>query len=65
MVVNSKKVSKTNEILFKKGKIQELNRIAFPKELLNNLGLEEGDLVNLYLNHKNSSIVIKKEGVSK
>ncbi|GBE20096.1 MAG TPA: hypothetical protein ENG87_04595 [Candidatus Pacearchaeota archaeon] len=50
------------EILFKKGvRVQGLNRIAIPKELLENLEMEEGDKIVIYYNAKNSSINIKKE----
>lgn len=50
------------EILFRKGiKIQGLNRIALPKELLENLNMKEGDNVALYFNPKTNSIVMRKD----
>jgi len=50
------------EILFKKGvKIQNLNRIAIPKELLENLNLKVGDEIKILFNPDDSSIIIKKE----
>lgn len=48
-------------ILFKKGKIQGLNRVVIPKELLQNMDLKEGDDIALYFDHYNSSIVLKKD----
>ena len=50
-----------DEILFRKGiKIQGLNRVAIPQELLENANLKEGDDIVLYLNPADSSIILKK-----
>jgi hypothetical protein len=51
---------KRSEILFCKGKIQGLNRVALPPELLEHLHLKEGDSIALYLNLDTDSIVLKK-----
>lgn len=48
------------EILFKKGKIQGLNRVVIPQELLENIGVKEGDDITIYFNVINSSIILKK-----
>ena len=49
------------EILFKKVvKIQNLNIIAIPKELLENLNLKVGDEIKILFNPYDSSIIIKK-----
>ncbi|PIN90961.1 hypothetical protein COU60_01305 [Candidatus Pacearchaeota archaeon CG10_big_fil_rev_8_21_14_0_10_34_76] len=53
---------KGKEILFKKGiKIQGLNRVALPKELLENLDLREGDKIVLYFDPNSGSIIIRRE----
>ena len=53
---------KKEGILFKKGiKIQGLNRVAIPKELLENMGLKEGDHVALYYVPETESIAVKKD----
>lgn len=53
---------KKEEILFKRGiKIQGLNRIAIPKELLENMKLEEGDKIALFYDKETGSIIIKKD----
>jgi bifunctional DNA-binding transcriptional regulator/antitoxin component of YhaV-PrlF toxin-antitoxin module len=50
------------EILFKKGiKIQGLNRVAIPKELLENMGPKEGDNIALYFNPSKNVISMRKE----
>lgn len=49
------------EILFKKAKIQGLNRVAIPKELLENLNLKEGDSIFLYYDLKKKSINLRKD----
>ncbi len=50
------------EILFKRGvKIQGLNRIAIPKELLENLDLKEGDFIDLYYDPERKSISVRRK----
>ncbi len=56
----SKKVLNKRKVLFRKGKIQGLNRVALPIELLANLNLKEGDAIDLYLDVDNESIILKK-----
>jgi bifunctional DNA-binding transcriptional regulator/antitoxin component of YhaV-PrlF toxin-antitoxin module len=46
---------------FGKVKIQQLNRIAIPKTLLDNLEISIGDEINLFLDIEKEEIVIKKE----
>lgn len=52
-------------ILFKKGRLQGLNRVVIPRELLDNLNINEGDFINLYLDVNNSRIILKKGSLSK
>lgn len=53
-------MSKNEEILFREGiKIQTPNRVNIPKELLKNLGLEEGDNIVLYYDIKRKAIILK------
>lgn len=55
-------MDKKEDILFKRGiKIQGLNRIALPKELLENLDLKKGDNIALYFNPKKAIISLKKD----
>jgi len=55
-------MAKKEGILFRKGRIQGLNRIAIPKELLENLNLKEGDEIAIYFDPEKESIIMKKEG---
>jgi len=57
-----KKEGGKDEILFRRGiKIQGLNRVAIPKELLENCNLQEGENVALFFDSDRSVIVIKKD----
>ena len=47
-------------IKFGKLKIQKLNRIALPNSLLENLDLEVGDEVKVFLDIERGEIVIEK-----
>lgn len=50
------------EILFKRGiKIQGLNRIAIPRELLENMGLKEGDNIALFYDPREGKISVRKD----
>jgi len=48
------------KIKFGKLKIQKLNRVALPSSLLENLDLDVGDSVELFLDVDKEEIVIKK-----
>ncbi len=53
----------SDEIVFRRGvKLQKLNRVAIPAELLENLGIEEGDELVISYNAKDKSVVVRKEG---
>jgi bifunctional DNA-binding transcriptional regulator/antitoxin component of YhaV-PrlF toxin-antitoxin module len=47
-------------VKFGKLKIQQLNRVAIPNSLLENLGLKISDDVELFLDIEKEEIVIKK-----
>lgn len=47
-------------ISFGAASIQKGRRIAIADNLLQNLGIKEGDLVELFLNTKEKAIVVKK-----
>ncbi|MEK6891122.1 MAG: hypothetical protein AABX03_03200 [Nanoarchaeota archaeon] len=48
-------------VKFGNSKVQQLNRVALPVSLLENLNLGIGDGVELYLDVENNEIIIKKE----
>jgi len=50
----------TKRVKFGKLKIQKLNRIALSSSLLENLSLNEGDEVEVYLDIDKNEIVITK-----
>lgn len=53
-------MKKGEEILFREGiKIQTPNRVNIPKELLKNMGLNEGDQIVLYYDSKRKAIILK------
>jgi len=51
---------KKKEITFGKVKIQKLNRIALPKALLDNLNLDIGSEIELFLDLEKEEIKIKE-----
>lgn len=51
---------KKRRLGFGKLKIQQLNRIAIPKHVLDNLDIEIGQEVELFLDIEKDEIVIKK-----
>jgi len=42
-------------------KIQSLNRVALNPELLENMGLKQGDKVNIFLDTDKEEIIIRRE----
>jgi len=53
------------KIKFGKLKIQKLNRIALPISLLENLDIEVGDNVDIYLDIEKNEIIIEKSKENK
>ncbi|MEA3329566.1 MAG: hypothetical protein U9Q06_02370 [Nanoarchaeota archaeon] len=51
----------TKRVKFANLKIQQLNRVALPNSLLENLELAIGDDINVYLDIEKEEIIIKKE----
>ncbi|MEM3074962.1 MAG: hypothetical protein QW727_03415 [Candidatus Pacearchaeota archaeon] len=49
-----------SKIKFGNSKIQKLNRIALPNTILENLGIETGDEIEIFLDINKEEIIIKK-----
>ena len=52
-----------HKIKFGSLKIQKLNRLALPSSLLENLSLDVGDEVEVYLDIKKDEIVIRRKNI--
>ena len=62
---NVKEGKNKSRIKFGELKIQQLNRVALPNSLLENLNLEVGNDVELFLDIEKDEIVIRKLGKNK
>lgn len=53
-------MEKKKRVTFGKARVQKLNRVALPSYLLENLGIEVGNNIELFLDIKKKEIIIKK-----
>tara|TARA_Y100000310_G_C20278769_1_gene621579 strand:+ start:221 stop:391 length:171 start_codon:yes stop_codon:yes gene_type:complete len=53
-------MDKKKKITFGKLKVQKLNRVALPSSLLDNLDIDIGDDIEVFLDVEKEEIVIKK-----